>query len=215
MGVNGDVFQWLLDRHRLDREVALTAVLQTPSAFNFIPNELLNFIPEDYIQIQHKSNNDEINQTFFRRILQNVPDKLKNDWAFMLQMLRLRPWVFPFVSNELQEDRDFVLSAVRQKGSVLQWVSNKFKADRAIVLTAVRSQGFAFIFASDELKPDRNFILAVVRELRDCNPDVSAALLSKFGDWAGCGTTDLSVSMVRLGHAKSLDALDLSKANST
>jgi len=112
-----------------------------------------------------------------------LPLDLKDDKDVILDMVKQKPSMIEFASDELKRDKDliqaagalqyasaeekrdkeFVLAAVQKDGAALQYASAELKGDKEIVLAAVQKDGRALQYASAELKGDKEIVLAAVR----------------------------------------------------
>jgi hypothetical protein len=67
--------------------------------------------------------------------------------------------------NEMMSDRDTILEQIRQKGYLLPYVSNELKNDKIFMLEAIKINEVALCFASDKLKNDKEFYYSLVENL--------------------------------------------------
>ena len=76
----------------------------------------------------------------------------------LIEVIKERPWLYEFLSDEVKADRDIAKEAFKIDGSMLEFAPDEFKNDKEMVLMAVDT-GDAFLHASDELQHDLDVIL--------------------------------------------------------
>ena len=76
----------------------------------------------------------------------------------LLNLVREKPWLYKYLSDEVKEDRKITETALTACGDALEFAPDKFKSDRDLVLMAVET-GDAFLHASEELQHDKEIIL--------------------------------------------------------
>ena len=75
---------------------------------------------------------------------------LRNDRAFMLQVVGLNGRALLHGSDAVRDDYEVAMTAVLQNGGALEHVSDRLRSDREIVDAAVRENRLAARFASTE-----------------------------------------------------------------
>jgi len=102
--------------------------------------------------------------------LQYAPEKLKNDYDFVLRALqqkfrRNRPDhdTFKYASDELKKNKNLVLKAIKySKGFAVEYISENLKNDPDIALQAANSK-YGFSYLPDEIKKDRSLFLIAAK----------------------------------------------------
>lgn len=95
--------------------------------------------------------------------LEECPEALLKDRAFMERAIDIHPDCLNFASSELlSSDAAFVRAAVFKSGEMLGAASTELRADKAIVRVAVRQNGHALQFASPELRNDPEIVAIAV-----------------------------------------------------
>ncbi|MGZ9428895.1 DUF4116 domain-containing protein, partial [Mycoplasma sp. 1012] len=112
--------------------------------------EIIKFLIENYI-----------NQTNDCNILFFMPEKLKNNKKFILELAKEYNYVLLFASEKLRNDKTFVLEVLKKDRWSSIYISNELKNDKEFILEAVKESGTALQYASDNLKNDKEFILKI------------------------------------------------------
>ena len=119
----------------------------------------------------------------------DASERLKNDVAFMIRVVRVSPYCLTIASDAMQSNRDVVLAAVETRGTMIAYASPELKSDREIVIAAVTNEGEALLVAEDAYHNDAevvklaasNWPLALhyaTRDVRDNKEVVLAAVQS-------------------------------------
>lgn len=98
--------------------------------------------------------------------LQHAGERIKADFATMLQALKISTMSVYYVAESLWEDKQFVKSAVEVDGMILgaKAVPVDWRSDIDIVITACESNGMALKFAAEDLRADRACVIAAVTQ---------------------------------------------------
>ena len=70
-------------------------------------------------------------------VLRNIPNKFRNNKAYMLKKVKKNGLNLQFASTELRNDEEIVLNAVKQNGLALQFARTKLRNNKEIVITAL------------------------------------------------------------------------------
>lgn len=160
----GENLQYASEELQNDKDVALAALLTTPIAFGYISEKLrsdkeiiLHALAQKYMY----STGKVINDLDFS-ISDNIPEKLKADKDFVLEMVKVNGMVLGCVSDELKVDKDVVTLAVKNNGKAythFEWEEETFY-DKEIILAAASNGGTPSvipIFTLDEEFFDKIF----------------------------------------------------------
>ncbi len=98
-------------------------------------------------------------------------DRLKNDRAFVLEALKVDPFILTYVAKPLMDDKEIVLTALGKYGkpwkngpyaSNIKFASDRLKGDKEVALEALASDGSYIQHISDQLKNDREIVMFAV-----------------------------------------------------
>jgi len=99
---------------------------------------------------------------------ESVPEELKNDRSFVLELARLGEWnVLNVVPERFQKDREVVLAAVQSNGLALAFALEQFSNDREIVIAALEEDGTVFSYVSEDLRKDREIVMIALASLNE------------------------------------------------
>lgn len=149
----------------------------------------------DYVDFHFSNNKDFMYQVITNNpdMLDMLSDRLKNDEAFILKLVRNSSCIditneivkqhlkdkdfaikcyrakklfadFAPYADEYSDDKEFLLLAVGRMGTDLKYASDRLKDDKEVVMAAVKNQGSALKFASDHLKNDDEVVLAAIKQ---------------------------------------------------
>ena len=161
---NGDALQYASEELQNNKDVAMTALLTSPIAFEYISEMLrsdkeiiLHALAQKYMDSTGKVIND-LDFSFS----DNIPEKLKADKDFVLQMVKVNGMVLSCVADELKVDKDVVTLAVKNNGKAyahFEWEDDTFY-DKELILAAASNGGtpeIISIFTLDEEFFDKIF----------------------------------------------------------
>jgi hypothetical protein len=95
-------------------------------------------------------------------------DALRDNESFILEYIKFASslyfsWLL-FISNRLKNDRAFSLEIIKNDSNALEFLSEEIRDDETVVLDAVSRHPYSLHYASDRLRDSRSFILKVVKE---------------------------------------------------
>lgn len=154
---NGDALQYASEELQNDKDVAMTALLTSPIAFGYI-SEMLRSDKEIILHALAQKYMDPfgevINDLDFS-ISENIPENLKSEKDFVLQMVNVNGMALGCVSDELKVDKDVVMLALKNNGKAyahFEWEDDTFY-DKELILAAASNGGtpeIISIFTLDE-----------------------------------------------------------------
>ena len=110
------------------------------------------------------------NEAYTKNILARIPDRLKNDREFFLEIARVSGLI-EHASEKLRNDKEIVLAAVGTLPKSFEYASKDLKANKEVVLGAV-GRGSWIGQVSEELRGDKEVALAAGRR----NPNAFEAI---------------------------------------
>lgn len=90
--------------------------------------------------------------------IRDASERLKDDVAFMIRVVRASPYCLTIASDAMQSNREVVLAAVKTRGGVLSAASPELKFDREIVTAAVTNEGDALLGADSAYLNDAEVV---------------------------------------------------------
>jgi len=114
------------------------------------------------------SNKEEILEAISwkdNKVLENLPEELKNDKEFILESIKkTRGVALGYASEELKSDKEFILKALQiEKTFILYHINDELYNDREIALEAIKSKSYGLFYISEKLLNDKNFISQAVK----------------------------------------------------
>eukprot|EP01080_Neovahlkampfia_damariscottae_P006188 gene6188-10195_t len=100
--------------------------------------------------------------------LQNLPKKFRDNKNLALEIVKINPSEFQFLSEELQNNREIVFEAILN-GTRLQRIPTQYKKDKEIVLLAIKKYALNYQHVSPELKDDPEVIICALENRLDYN----------------------------------------------
>jgi hypothetical protein len=161
VGHNGAALQYASERLRDDKEVAMAALINSTGAFKYV-SERLRSDKEFILHAIGQKDVDAVDDDLDSYISDNIPEKLKADKDFVLEMVKVNGMVLGRVSDELKVDKDVVMLAVKNTGKAyahFEWEDETFY-DKEIILAAASNGGtpsIINIFTLDEEFFDKIF----------------------------------------------------------
>jgi len=161
VGHNGAALQYASERLRDDKEVAMAALINSTEAFKDV-SERLRSDKEFILHAIGQKDVDAVDDDLDSYISDNIPEKLKADKNFVLEMVKVNGMVLGCVSDELKVDKDVVMLAVKNNGKAyahFEWEDETFY-DKEIILAAASNggtPGIISIFTLDEEFFDKVF----------------------------------------------------------
>lgn len=154
---NGENLEYASEELQNDKDVAMTALLTSPIAFGYISKKLrsdkeiiLHALAQKYMDPY----GEVINDLDFS-ISENIPENLKSEKDFVLQMVNVNGMSLGCVSDELKVDKDVVMLALKNNGKAyahFEWEDDTFY-DKELILAAASNGGtpeIISIFTLDE-----------------------------------------------------------------
>jgi hypothetical protein len=158
---NGDALQYASEELQNDKDVAMAALINSTEAFEYV-SERLQSDKEFILHAIGQKDEDAVDDDLDSYISDNIPEKLKADKDFVLQMVNVNGMVLGCVSDELKVDKDVVMLAVKNNGKAyahFEWEDETFY-DKEIILAAASKGGTPSvipIFTLDEEFFDKIF----------------------------------------------------------
>lgn len=87
-----------------------------------------------------------------------IPKRFWKNRDFVLQAVKLAPWVLEYASDELRNDKEVVLEAVKLNGHAFKYASDELKNDKDVVISATKLNMWAIAYASFERRHDKELI---------------------------------------------------------
>jgi len=158
---NGDALQYASEELQNDKDVAMVALINSTEAFEYV-SERLQSDKEFILHAIGQKDEDAVDDDLDSYISDNIPEKLKADKDFVLQMVKVNAMVLGCVSDELKVDKEVVTLAVKNNGKAyahFEWEDETFY-DKEIILAAASKGGTPSvipIFTLDEEFFDKIF----------------------------------------------------------
>jgi hypothetical protein len=158
---NGDALQYASEELQNDKDVAMAALINSTEAFEYV-SERLQSDKEFILHAIGQKDEDAVDDDLDSYISDNIPEKLKADKDFVLQMVKVNAMVLGCVSDELKVDKEVVTLAVKNNGKAyahFEWEDETFY-DKEIILAAASKGGTPSvipIFTLDEEFFDKIF----------------------------------------------------------
>ena len=158
---NGDALQYASEELQNDKDVAMVALINSTEAFEYV-SERLQSDKEFILHAIVQKDEDAVDDDLDSYISDNIPEKLKADKDFVLQMVKVNAMVLGCVSDELKVDKEVVTLAVKNNGKAyahFEWEDETFY-DKEIILAAASKGGTPSvipIFTLDEEFFDKIF----------------------------------------------------------
>jgi hypothetical protein len=158
---NGDALQYASEELQNDKDVAMVALINSTEAFEYV-SERLQSDKEFILHAIGQKDEDAVDDDLDSYISDNIPEKLKADKDFVLQMVKVNGMVLGCVSDELKVDKEVVTLAVKNNGKAyahFEWEDETFY-DKEIILAAASKGGTPSvipIFTLDEEFFDKIF----------------------------------------------------------
>jgi hypothetical protein len=158
---NGDALQYASEELQNDKDVAMAALINSTEAFEYV-SERLQSDKEFILHAIVQKDEDAVDDDLDSYISNNIPEKLKADKDFVLQMVKVNGMVLGCVSDELKVDKEVVTLAVKNNGKAyahFEWEDETFY-DKEIILAAASKGGTPSvipIFTLDEEFFDKIF----------------------------------------------------------
>jgi hypothetical protein len=121
-------------------------------------NKDLLALQKDGMALQHLSKSYENVLAAVKQnglALQFVPDSMKDS---MVHALHQNIAAFEYVSPRLKDDKAFVSDVLSQDGDLLEFVSDRLKDDEDIVRIATKRNGYPLQYASDRLRSNKELV---------------------------------------------------------
>ena len=154
VGHNGDALQYASEELQNDKDVAMAALINSTGAFKYV-SERLRSDKEFILHAIGQKDVDAVDDDLDSYISDNIPEKLKADKDFVLEMVKVNGMVLGCVADELKVDKDVVMLAVKNNGKAyahFEWEDETFY-DKEIILAAASNggkPGVISIFTLDE-----------------------------------------------------------------
>ena len=161
VGHNGNALQYASEELQNDKDVAMAALINSTEAFEYV-SERLQSDKEFILHAIGKKDVDAVDDDLDSYISDNIPEKLKSEKDFVLQMVSVNGMALGCVSDELKVDKEVVTLAVKNNGkaySHFEWEDETFY-DKEIILAAASKLGTPSvipIFTLDEEFFDKIF----------------------------------------------------------
>ena len=161
VGHNGNALQYASEELQNDKDVAMAALINSTEAFKYV-SERLQSDKEFILHAIGQKDEDAVDDDLDYYISDNIPEKLKADKDFVLEMVKVNGMVLGCVSDELKVDKDVVTLAVKNNGKAyahFEWEDETFY-DKEIILAAASNGGTPSvipIFTLDEEFFDKIF----------------------------------------------------------
>ena len=97
-----------------------------------------------------------------RDSLQYASSTLKNDRAFMFELMKVNHYAYDYIGESLRKDKELAELGLKWDSGRLKYMDESFKDDPEIVLNAMKSylQIKSFQYASERLRGDKKFIFS-------------------------------------------------------
>ena len=161
VGHNGNALQYASEELQNDKDVAMAALINSTEAFEYV-SERLQSDKEFILHAIGQKDVDAVDDDLDSYISDNIPEKLKSEKDFVLQMVSVNGMALGCVSDELKVDKEVVTLAVKNNGKAyahFEWEDETFY-DKEIILAAASKGGTPSvipIFTLDEEFFDKIF----------------------------------------------------------
>lgn len=145
--VNGGILTYVSDIFKADREIAVTAVAQHPSAFE----DVSEFFGDDREIVL-------LAVSKVPTMLQHAHATVQADRDVVSVAIGIDPMCLEFAAPSLTGDAEFVLRVVRACGDAVQFASKALRADREVVRAAVEQRPGSLKWALGGLSQDRTLL---------------------------------------------------------
>ena len=139
---NGDALQYASEELQNDKDVAMAALINSTGAFKYV-SERLRSDKEFILHAIGQKDVDAVDDDLDSYISDNIPEKLKADKDFVLEMVKVNGMVLGCVADELKVDKEVVTLAVKNNGKAyahFEWEDETFY-DKEIILAAASKGG--------------------------------------------------------------------------
>jgi RNA binding exosome subunit len=172
VGHNGNALQYASEELQNDKDVAMAALINSTEAFKYI-SERLQSDKEFILHAIGQKDVDAFDDDLDSYISDNIPEKLKSEKDFVLQMVSVNGMALGCVADELKVDKEVVTLAVKNNGKAyahFEWEDETFY-DKEIILAAASKGGTPSvipIFTLDEEFFDKifNYLPSIAYESR-------------------------------------------------
>ncbi|CAB9498552.1 expressed unknown protein [Seminavis robusta] len=193
--VKNDYFALKHTSHNLqsDKQVVLTAVSNHGDALQFAHESMKN--DPEVVWKATKGEGEKLESDgSYKCSFEFAGAEIRDDRAFVLQMVARNPRALLFCSKRLQDDKAIVMASVTKYGWALEYASLRLQADRDVVMAAMVKFGSnALQFAAEPMKEDKDFLIQGLSENGVALKYVAAQLL---------GDKDVVLAAVQnYGHA--------------
>lgn len=161
--INPFTLMYASEWQKMDKELVITAMDIDTFAFSMASDELKD--NENFILEYMKFATLDYSWLLF------ISDRLKNDKAFSLEIIKYHSNVLKLLSDEMRDDETVVLAAVSKHPSSLEYASSRLKNSRSFILKLVkeneRYSNGPLSYASRELRGDKKFVLECLHSNKD------------------------------------------------
>jgi hypothetical protein len=172
VGHNGNALQYASEELQNDKDVAMAALINSTEAFEYV-SERLQSDKEFILHAIGQKDVDAFDDDLDSYISDNIPEKLKSEKDFVLQMVSVNGMALGCVADELKVDKEVVTLAVKNNGKAyahFEWEDETFY-DKEIILAAASKGGTPSvipIFTLDEEFFDKifNYLPSIAYESR-------------------------------------------------
>ena len=171
-GHNGNALQYASEELQNDKDMAMAALINSTEAFEYV-SERLQSDKEFILHAIGQKDVDAFDDDLDSYISDNIPEKLKSEKDFVLQMVSVNGMALGCVADELKVDKEVVTLAVKNNGKAyahFEWEDETFY-DKEIILAAASKGGTPSvipIFTLDEEFFDKifNYLPSIAYESR-------------------------------------------------
>ena len=172
VGHNGNALQYASEELQNDKDMAMAALINSTEAFEYV-SERLQSDKEFILHAIGQKDVDAFDDDLDSYISDNIPEKLKSEKDFVLQMVSVNGMALGCVADELKVDKEVVTLAVKNNGKAyahFEWEDETFY-DKEIILAAASKGGTPSvipIFTLDEEFFDKifNYLPSIAYESR-------------------------------------------------
>lgn len=161
--INPFTLMYASEWQKMDKELVITAMDIDTFAFSMASDELKD--NENFILEYMKFATLDYSWLLF------ISDRLKNDKAFSLEIIKYHSNVLKLLSDEMRDDETVVLAAVSKHPSSLEYASSRLKKSRSFIFKLVkeneRYSNGPLSYASRELRGDKEFVLECLHSNKD------------------------------------------------
>lgn len=162
--INPFTLMYASEWQKMDRELVTTAMDIDTFAF-FMASDALKDNENFILEYMKFANNFDSSWLLF------ISDRLKNDRAFSLEIIKHHSNVLKLLSDEMRDDETVVLAAVSKHPSSLEYASNRLKNSKSFIFKLVkeneRYSNGPLSYASRELRGDKKFVLECLHSNKD------------------------------------------------